>query len=65
MHALAWAMAQGQVPRVDSTPPGNPTTFFTPFPRAALEQSIPGRFEAQVTAHPDRLALKTLTQALT
>jgi len=42
-----------------------PTTLFEPFPREALEGSIPARFEAIVRRHPDRLAVKTKTQALT
>jgi amino acid adenylation domain-containing protein len=35
------------------------------FPREALAQSIPARFQQQVTAHPDRLAVKCGADALT
>lgn len=35
---------------------------FVEFPREALEQSIPARFEQQVVRHTDRLALRTRTQ---
>ena len=36
---------------------GKPTTPFEPFARAAIEQSIPERFQSRVRRHPDRLAL--------
>ena len=42
--------------------PGN---AFIPFPNAALEQSIPGRLEAQVELYPNKLALKTRTEQFT
>src|SRR5262245_58494381 len=35
-----------------------PRDVFTPFPRAALEQSIGARFESQVRLAPERLAVK-------
>jgi non-ribosomal peptide synthetase component F len=43
----------------------HPTGTFIPFEPAAIEQSIPGRFEQQVASYPDRLAVKTRSHALT
>ena len=43
----------------------HPTNAFIPFPRAAVEQSIPARFEQQVSRYPDRPAVKTGSQTLT
>lgn len=36
-----------------------PTQAFTAFTRKAIEQSIPARFEQQVLAYPERIAVKT------
>ncbi len=36
-----------------------PTNDFTAFPPAAIEQSIPARFEQQVVIYPRRIAVKT------
>jgi non-ribosomal peptide synthetase component F len=38
---------------------------YTPFPREALAQSIPARFEQQVASGPERLAVKSGPDALT
>lgn len=47
-------------------PEGRQTTVhYTPFPRAALAQSIPARFEQQVASGPERLAVKRGPDALT
>jgi amino acid adenylation domain-containing protein len=43
----------------------HPTGTFIPFEPAAIEQSIPDRFEQQVASYPDRLAVKTRSHALT
>ncbi len=43
----------------------NPTELFIPFDRAAIEQSIPARFEQQVQRHPHRLALVTERHSFT
>jgi surfactin family lipopeptide synthetase A len=43
----------------------HPTGTFVPFEPAALEQSIPARFERQVHRYPARLAVRTRTQAFT
>lgn len=43
----------------------HPTGTFVPFVSAALEQSIPTRFEQQVHRDPAHLAVKTRTQAFT
>ena len=48
-----------QVCRVD------PTNAFTPFQKEETEQSIPQRFEQQVSRYPDRLAVKTRSHQLT
>ncbi len=37
----------------------------TPFPKSALEQSIPARFEQQAAAHPNRIAIEDSEAALT
>lgn len=42
-----------------------PTNPFIVFPKEAIEQSIPERFEQQVAKYPDRLAVKTRTNLLT
>jgi non-ribosomal peptide synthetase component F len=42
----------------------HPTGTFIPFEPAAIEQSIPDRFEQQVASYPDRLAVKTRSHAL-
>lgn len=42
-----------------------PAAAFRPFPREAIEQSIPARFEQQVAAYPERLAVKSRGHALT
>lgn len=46
-------------------PRESPTNPFVPFRSEEIEQSIPGRFEQQVAKGPERLAVKTRTQALT
>jgi amino acid adenylation domain-containing protein len=43
----------------------HPTGTFVPFVPAALEQSIPTRFEQQVHRYPTRLAVKSRTQVFT
>ncbi|MEE8301338.1 MAG: amino acid adenylation domain-containing protein, partial [Candidatus Tectomicrobia bacterium] len=43
----------------------HPTGTFIPFPKAAIEQSIPARFEQMVRQYPDRLAVKTRDHTLT
>jgi amino acid adenylation domain-containing protein len=43
----------------------HPSGVFVHFPPEEIEQSIGARFEQQVHRYPDRLALKTRTQALT
>src|ERR687894_788606 len=48
-----------QVCRVDLT------NAFTPFQKEETEQSIPQRFEQQVSRYPDRLAVKTRSHQLT
>jgi amino acid adenylation domain-containing protein len=42
-----------------------PTNPFIPFQKQEIEQSIPGRFEQQVSQHPNRLAVKGRRSALT
>ena len=42
-----------------------PTTPFVPFPAAAVERSIPARFEEQARQHADRLAVRTPRHELT
>ena len=42
-----------------------PTTPFEEFPREAIEQSIPARFEQQVRRYPQRLAVQTRGHTLT
>ena len=37
----------------------SPVNRFAPFPREAIEQSIPARFAQQVARAPDRLAVKS------
>jgi non-ribosomal peptide synthetase component F len=41
------------------------TGTFNPFPKEALEHSIPARFEEMVRLYPDRLAVKTRDKAIT
>ena len=41
------------------------TGTFNPFPKEALEHSIPARFEEMVRLYPDRLAVKTSDKAIT
>src|ERR687894_1356762 len=48
-----------QVCRVDLT------NAFTPFQKEETEQSIPQRFEQQVSRYPERLAVKTRSHQLT
>ncbi len=43
----------------------HPSGKFVEFPKEDIEQSIPDRFEQIVRMFPDRLAVKTLTDALT
>src|ERR687894_1284861 len=43
----------------------DPTNAFTPFQEEETEQSIPQRFEQQVSRYPDRLAVKTRSHQLT
>ena len=43
----------------------HPTDTFIPFPRNAIEQSIPERFEKMVCRYPNRLAVKARHEALT
>jgi len=43
----------------------HPTGTFTPFPKAALEQSIPARFAQQVLQNPHRVAVRTQHATLT
>jgi non-ribosomal peptide synthetase component F len=43
----------------------HPTGTFNPFPAAAIEQSIPVRFEQQVRMAPDRIAVKTSRRPIT
>jgi len=43
----------------------HPTGTFIEFKKEEIEQSIPERFEQQVRRYPDRLAVKTRSQALT
>lgn len=43
----------------------HPTGTFNPFPKEALEHSIPARFEEMVRLYPDRLAVKTRDKAIT
>ena len=43
----------------------NPTKTFIRFEKTEIEQSIPNRFEHQVTEHPGRTAVKTRHHALT
>jgi len=43
----------------------HPTGIFNPFPKEALEHSIPARFEEMVRLYPDRLAVKTPPKAIT
>ncbi|MBI2180663.1 MAG: AMP-binding protein [Deltaproteobacteria bacterium] len=43
----------------------HPTGTFHPFPKEALEHSIPARFEEMVQLYPDRLAVKTRHNAIT
>jgi amino acid adenylation domain-containing protein len=43
----------------------HPSGTFVSFPRSAVEQSIPARFEQIVRRYPDRLAVKTKNHALT
>jgi amino acid adenylation domain-containing protein len=43
----------------------HPTGTFVPFPKEAIEQSIPERFEQQVRRNPDRIAVKSRSQHLT
>jgi len=43
----------------------HPTGTFHPFPKEALEHSIPARFEEMVRLYPDRLAVKTRHKAIT
>jgi len=43
----------------------NPTKTFIRFEKTEIEQSIPNRFEHQVTEHPGRTAVKTRRHALT
>lgn len=61
------AVAIEPAPRV--TPPQprrvGPTNTFIPFPKAAIEQSIPARFEQQVVRYPTRIAIKTGPNILT
>jgi hypothetical protein len=42
-----------------------PTNAFIPFPKAAIEQSIPARFEQQVAQYPTHIAIKTGPYILT
>src|SRR5215475_8838866 len=42
----------------------HPTGTFTSFPLTALGDSIPARFEYQVSQHPDRVAVRTRNEAL-
>ena len=44
-------------------PDGRPTNAFESFPRAALDQSIPARFESIARRWPDRLAVKSGSSA--
>jgi non-ribosomal peptide synthetase component F len=44
---------------------GHPTGTFIPFPKAALEQSIPARFAQQALQNPDRVAVHTEHDTLT
>ena len=53
---------QQQVIRAKCVPP---TGTFIPFPRAALEQSIPARFAQQVSQDPRRVAVHTQRDTLT
>jgi amino acid adenylation domain-containing protein len=46
-------------PRSAPGPDGRPTNPFEPFPRAALDQSIPARFASVARRWPERLAVKT------
>jgi len=43
----------------------HPSGVFTEFEKAALERSVPERFEQIVARYPDRIAIKTATHALT
>ena len=43
----------------------HPSGTFVEFEQAALEQSIPARFEQMVRQYPGRVAIKTSTQAIT
>jgi amino acid adenylation domain-containing protein len=43
----------------------HPSGTFVKFKRAAIEQSIPARFEQQVRNYPDRVAVKTRTHVMT
>ena len=43
----------------------HPSGTFIPFPHAAIEQSIPERFEQQVQRYPERLALQYAGQTWT
>ena len=43
----------------------HPTGTFIEFKKEEVEQSIPERFEQQVSRYPDRLAVKTRSQQLT
>ena len=42
-----------------------PTNAFIRFEKEETEQSIPQRFEQQVSRYPDRLAVKTSDRAIT
>jgi len=42
-----------------------PSHSFVPFHKNETEQSIPERFEQQVTRHPDRIAVKGRRHSLT
>ncbi len=46
-------------------PDGPSDPAFVPFEAEAVEQSIPVRFDAQATRHPDRLALAGVDRRLT
>ena len=43
----------------------HPTGTFIPFPREAIEQSIPERFEQMVRLYPERLGVQDKSQTLT
>src|SRR5262245_62163865 len=52
------------IPQSCPGPDGRPTNAFQPFPRAALDGSLPARFAQQVAWRGDRLALKMGAESL-